>query len=80
MGLRHGHRHHGRHGDATTIAAPTTTIPRQVLAATTVPASSNNNAGLAVTGTTTSGPIALMGGGLVFIGLAFMLAARRRTA
>ena len=63
----------------TTIVAPTT-IPRQVLAATTVPASSNNNAGLAVTGTTTSGPIALMGGGLVFIGLSFMLAARRRTA
>jgi hypothetical protein len=64
----------------TTIKDPTTTIPAAVLAATTVPGSSNTAAdGLAVTGTT-SGPFALMGGGLVFIGLAFMLASRRRTA
>lgn len=66
---------------STTVAGPTTTIRSSVLAATTVPSgSSPNNAGLAVTGTTTSGPIALMGGGLVFMGVAFMLASRRRTA
>ena len=63
---------------SSTIAGSTTTIRPAVLDATTVPGTSA--AGLAATGTTTSGPIALMGGGLVFIGLAVMLASRRRTA
>lgn len=62
---------------ATTIATPTTQVKPLVLSETTTPSASNT--GLAVTGST-SGPFALMGGGLVFIGLAFMLASRRRTA
>lgn len=62
----------------TTVAAPSTTgvIPA-VLGATSVPTGANS--GLAVTGST-SGPFALVGGGLVFIGLAFMLASHRRHA
>jgi len=61
---------------ATTVAAPTTTIPSVVLGATTVPVGS---AGLAVTGSS-SDSFALVGGGLVVLGLAFMMGARRKLA
>lgn len=64
---------------STTVAAPATTLPLAVLAATTVPARSSANAGLAVTGAT-SGPFALMGGGLLLIGAALLLASRRQVA
>lgn len=62
---------------AVTTPSSTTTAKPAVLAATSIPTTSNS--GLAVTGTT-SGPFALVGGGLVFIGIAFILASRRRTA
>ncbi|MFN8053466.1 MAG: hypothetical protein U0Q22_18640 [Acidimicrobiales bacterium] len=56
----------------------TTTVKPAVLSATTTP-SSTAAAGLAATGTT-SRPFALIGGGLVLIGLASVLASRRRLA
>lgn len=62
----------------TTFAPTPTTITPAVFSATTTPSGSSPT-GLAATGNT-SGPFALMGGGLVFIGLAFMLASRRRLA
>lgn len=62
-----------------TTLAPTT----KVLAATTIPSSSNragvSDTGLAVTGTT-SRPLALIGSGLVLIGVAALLGTRRRIA
>lgn len=63
----------------TTIAGPTTTKGNvEVLAVTTVPRS-NAGAALAATGST-SRPFALIGGGLVLVGAAVTLAARRRYA
>ena len=66
----------------TTIKDPSTTA--KVLSVTTIPSNSNTGtssgtsaSGLAVTGAT-SRPFALIGGGLVLIGLAAILASRRR--
>lgn len=67
---------------SSTTVAPTTVLPA-VLASTTVksssdPATVESASALATTGAT-SGPIALVGGGLVLIGVASLLASRRRT-
>lgn len=66
---------------STTIKDPatTTTVRPAVLGISSTPSSTQSGSSLAATGTT-SRPFALIGGGLVLIGLASLLAGRRRFA